>query len=195
LFNSSHEELTLNTIFRFARFEADRSRYQLRQGSRTVKLERLPLELLFLLLENAGKLVRREQLVAMLWHDASFLDTERGINTAVRKIRKALEDDPRHPQFIETVLGIGYRFIGSVLPENRGQAPLSEIHSYGHAEKGGVHGDSDEIRMRAFQIDASGRVPVLTCHISVHNIPLGRFPLVELELPPDVVFPLQAQDR
>ena len=90
----------MENVFRFARFEADRERYQLRSGSRTIKLERIPLELLFLLLEHREKLVSREQIVARLWCDESFMDTERSINTAVRKIRRALGDDPRHPRFV-----------------------------------------------------------------------------------------------
>jgi DNA-binding winged helix-turn-helix (wHTH) protein len=97
----------LDNVFRFASFEADRARYQLRSGNRTIKLERIPLELLFLLLEHRGKLVNREEIVARLWCDDSFLDTECSINTAVRKIRKALGDDPRHPRFLETVVGKG----------------------------------------------------------------------------------------
>lgn len=97
----------MDNVFRFASFEADRARYQLRSGNRTIKLERIPLELLFLLLEHRGKLVNREEIVARLWCDDSFLDTECSINTAVRKIRKALGDDPRHPRFLETVVGKG----------------------------------------------------------------------------------------
>ena len=80
----------LENVFRFARFEADRARYQLRSGSRTIKLERIPLELLFLLLEHRGELISREQIVARLWSDDSFLDTERSINTAVRKALQVL---------------------------------------------------------------------------------------------------------
>src|SRR5215468_7111522 len=111
----------LDNIFRFARFEANRQQYQLWCGNRPIKLERLPLELLFLLLENRGKLVTRTQIVGKLWGDNVFLDTERSINTAVRKIRKALDDDSRHPQFVETVVGRGYRFVAASAPSNPAQ--------------------------------------------------------------------------
>jgi TolB-like protein/DNA-binding winged helix-turn-helix (wHTH) protein/lipoprotein NlpI len=94
--------------------ELDLSRYELRRGDRTVRLEKQPMELLILLVERQGQLVTREEIVAQLWGHQTFLDTERSINTAVRKIRIALRDDPDAPTFIQTVVGKGYRFIGPV---------------------------------------------------------------------------------
>jgi DNA-binding response OmpR family regulator len=78
----------LDDIFRFACFEADRARYRLLCRRRAIKLERIPLEILFLLLEHSGRLVLREEIVAKVWGHDIFLDTERSINTAIRKIRK-----------------------------------------------------------------------------------------------------------
>ena len=160
-------------------------------GSRTIKLERIPLELLFLLLEHRGKLVNREQIVARLWCDESFLDTERSINTAVRKVRKALGDDPRHPRFIETVVGKGYRFIAPLEQED----PRREIQSGGRAIPRAGHRDGSEIRLRGFSVEVNGGPPVLTCDVVVSNIPLGRLPLMELELPAGVTLPLKPRDR
>jgi len=181
----------LENVFRFARFELDRERYQLRSGSRTIKLERIPLELLFLLLEHRGKLVNREQIVARLWCDRSFLDTERSINTAVRKIRRALRDDPRRPRFVETVVGKGYRFLAPLEQED----PRREIESdVPLAARAGNRGGS-EIRLRGFSVEATGGLPILTCDVVVSNIPLGRLPLMELELPADVTLPLKPRDR
>jgi len=177
----------LENVFRFVRFEADRERYQLRSGSRTIKLERIPLELLFLLLEHRGKLVNREQIVARLWCDESFMDTERSINTAVRKVRKALGDDPRHPRFIETVVGKGYRFIAPLEQED----PLREIRSDVPAAARADNRDGSEIRLRGFLVETNGGPPVLTCDVVVSNIPLGRLPLMELELPAEVTLPLK----
>ena len=117
----------MKNVFRFASFEADRGRYQLRHGIRAIKLERIPLELLFLLLEHNGELVSREQIASMLWGSDVYLDTERSINTAIRKIRKALEDDPHHPQFIETIVGKGYRFAASLTSDNEIQDPAPGI--------------------------------------------------------------------
>ena len=181
----------MDNVFRFTNFEADRERYQLRSGSRTIKLERIPLELLFLLLEHKGKLVNREQIVARLWSDHSFLDTERSINTAVRKVRRALGDDPRHPRFIETVVGKGYRFFAALEQDDR----VREVESGVPAAARTGNRDGSEIRLRAFSVEATGGAPVLTCDVVVSNIPLGRIPLMELELPADVALPLKPSDR
>src|SRR5216684_9218929 len=79
-----------------------------------VKLEKLPMELLLLLLGRRGELVTREVIIARLWGEDVFVDTEQGINTAIRKIRQALRDDPEQPRFLQTVVGKGYRFIAPV---------------------------------------------------------------------------------
>src|SRR5262245_25171333 len=69
------------------------------------------MELLILLVSRKGALVSREEIVGRLWGPEVFVDSEHGINTAVRKIRRALNDDPERPQFVETVVGKGYRFV------------------------------------------------------------------------------------
>src|SRR5215469_13863484 len=72
-----------------------------------------PDELLILLVERSGELVTREEIIAKFWGEA-FLDTDNAVNTAVRKIRQALEDSPELPRFVQTVSGKGYRFIAPV---------------------------------------------------------------------------------
>jgi TolB-like protein/DNA-binding winged helix-turn-helix (wHTH) protein/Tfp pilus assembly protein PilF len=100
------------TIHKFGDFELDRARFELRRNGQPLKLERIPMELLLLLLEKDGEIVTRQQIVERLWGKDVFVDTEHGINTAVRKIRAALREDIEHPRFIQTVSGKGYRFIG-----------------------------------------------------------------------------------
>jgi DNA-binding winged helix-turn-helix (wHTH) protein len=185
----------LDNIFRFARFEADRARYQLWSETRPIKLERIPLELLFLLLENRGKLVARAQIVARLWGDDVFLDTERSINTAIRKIRKALDDDPRHPRFIETVIGRGYRFIAPLGSENEIQNPRNETFSAATPAAIEIGAQGADILLRSFSIETTGGSTVLTCDVVVSNIPLGRIRLLELDLPDNVTLPLKLHDR
>jgi TolB-like protein/DNA-binding winged helix-turn-helix (wHTH) protein len=72
------------------------------------------MELLIFLLEKEGHLVTREEIVKRLWGKDVFLDTEHGINTAIRKIRNVLRDDPETPRFVQTVTGKGYRFIAPI---------------------------------------------------------------------------------
>ncbi len=83
----------------------------------------IPMDLLILLLENRGDLVRREEIVARLWGKDTFLDAENAVNTAVRKLRHALRDSIAQPAFIQTVSGKGYRFIAPVTPELDEPAP------------------------------------------------------------------------
>jgi len=89
-------------------------RYELRRGSSVLKLEKIPMELLILLVERRDQLVGREEIIARLWGKDVFLDTEQGINTAIRKIRLTLGDDPNDPRFLQTIVGKGYRFVGPI---------------------------------------------------------------------------------
>jgi TolB-like protein/DNA-binding winged helix-turn-helix (wHTH) protein/Tfp pilus assembly protein PilF len=95
-------------------FELDRGAYELSRNGRTLKLERIPMELLLLLVERRGQLVAREQIIQRIWGKDVFLDADTSINSAIRKIRQVLKDDPEQPRFIQTVTGRGYRFIAAV---------------------------------------------------------------------------------
>jgi TolB-like protein/DNA-binding winged helix-turn-helix (wHTH) protein/Flp pilus assembly protein TadD len=128
-------------VARFAEFELDSGRYELRRGDRVLKLEKIPMEILTLLVESSGQLVTRDQIIDRIWGKDVFLDTEHGINTAIRKIRQALGDDPEQPRFVQTITGKGYRFIapaveispggiGSAIVEARPPVETpSQIHS------------------------------------------------------------------
>src|ERR1700731_423358 len=95
-------------------FELDLRPRRLRRGTRVMKLERIPLEILLLLIERAGEIVTREEIVARVWGADVFLDTDNSIRGAIRKIRQVLKDDSEQPRFIQTVTGRGYRFIATV---------------------------------------------------------------------------------
>jgi len=96
-------------------FELDLRPRRLRRGSHVLKLERIPLEILILLLEHRGEIVSREKIVARVWGNDVFLDTDNSIRGAIRKVRQALKDDPETPRFIQTVTGRGYRFIAPII--------------------------------------------------------------------------------
>jgi TolB-like protein/DNA-binding winged helix-turn-helix (wHTH) protein/tetratricopeptide (TPR) repeat protein len=95
-------------------FELDRGAYELHRSGRVIKIERIPMELLLLLVEQRGNLVSREQIIERIWGRDVFLDADTSINSAIRKIRQVLRDDPEQPKFIQTVTGRGYRFIATV---------------------------------------------------------------------------------
>ena len=98
-------------LIKFEEFELDCACYELRRRGRALKLEKIPMELLMLLATAEGRLVSREEIEERLWGNGVFVDAEHGINTAIRKIRQALGDDPEHPRFVQTVQRKGYRFI------------------------------------------------------------------------------------
>ena len=102
-------------MIKFKEFELDCDRYELRRNGRAVKLEKMPMELLILLAAKKGRLVTRPEIIECLWGSEVFVDSEHGINTAIRKLRLALRDDPEKPCFVETVTGKGYRFIAPAI--------------------------------------------------------------------------------
>jgi len=104
-------------IIRFDNFGLDYSRFQLSRNGRSIRLEGLPLQLLMFLVEKRGELVTREQIASALWSKDVFVDVEQGINTAIRKVRRALGDDADEPQYLQTVVGRGYRFVAPVSQE------------------------------------------------------------------------------
>jgi len=102
-------ETVSGEIIKFDEFEVDVGRYELRRRGRAVKLEKIPMELLILLAQREGQLVTREEITQKLWGNDVFVDTRQGINTAIRKVRLALRDDPDEPRVLQTVVGKGYR--------------------------------------------------------------------------------------
>src|SRR5215472_9734569 len=96
--------------FLFGQFVLDLGRFQLTRAGKALHLERIPMSLLILLVREHGRLIDREEIVEQLWGKNLHFDTNNSINTAIRKIRHALGDDPGNPQYVETVLGKGYRF-------------------------------------------------------------------------------------
>jgi DNA-binding winged helix-turn-helix (wHTH) protein/Tol biopolymer transport system component len=101
-------------VLRFGAFEVDIGQRELRRSGLKVKIQEQPFQILALLLERPGAIVGREDLQKAIWPNGTFVDFERGLNTAVTKLRLALGDDPDNPRFIETVPRRGYRFIAAV---------------------------------------------------------------------------------
>lgn len=109
-------------------FELDRRAYQLRRSGRVLRVERIPMELLLLLVDQRGDLVSRSEIVEKIWGKDVFLDTDNSINSAIRKLRRALRDDPDRPRFILTIPGKGYRFIAPIVAGGPEGKPATENH-------------------------------------------------------------------
>jgi DNA-binding winged helix-turn-helix (wHTH) protein len=119
----------------FDRFEVDLIRRRLRRDGRVVRLQPKPFLLLARLLERPGEVITRSELQAALWTGETHVEFEAGLNTAVRKLRRALGDSAADARFVQTVPGIGYRFI----------APVSQPQTAA-PENGDSHLFRDEVR-------------------------------------------------
>ena len=98
----------------FGTFELDRESGELLKRGLPLRVQEKPLQLLLLLLEHPGEIVSREDLQRRLWPNGTYVDFDKGLNTAVKKLRYALGDSPDKPVFIETIPRRGYRFIAPV---------------------------------------------------------------------------------
>jgi DNA-binding winged helix-turn-helix (wHTH) protein/tetratricopeptide (TPR) repeat protein len=111
---------------RFGSFEADLLEGKLTKKGNRIRLQQQPLRILALLLEHPGQLVSREEICQKLWSDHTFVEFDDALNTAVRKLREALNDSADNPRFLETVPRRGYRFVAPVawLPEPQAVATI-----------------------------------------------------------------------
>ena len=99
-------------IFRFDRFQADDTAFRLVADGVPLSLEPKALRLLLYLIQNRGRLVRKQELLDAVWADAAV--TESALTRSIGLLRKTLDDDSREPRYIETVPTAGYRFIAHV---------------------------------------------------------------------------------
>lgn len=113
-------------VVRFGVFEVDLETGQvLRKGLR-VRLQEQPFQVLRMLLERPGELVRREDLRQRLWPAVLSVDFEQGLSKAVHKVRVALGDSADNPRFIETLARRGYRFIATLEGNRRAADRVGE---------------------------------------------------------------------
>ena len=114
----------------FGSFVLDTSGASLRRGDEHLPLTRKRYEILLLLVENAGRLLLKEEILERIWPD-QYID-EANLTNSIYAIRRLIEDDPRKPQLIMTVPGRGYRFQGEVnvqddsIPEENGALDAEE---------------------------------------------------------------------
>jgi TolB-like protein/DNA-binding winged helix-turn-helix (wHTH) protein/Flp pilus assembly protein TadD len=101
-------------IVRFGRFEVDFRAGELLKNGRKIRLQDQPLQVLAMLLERPGEVVRRDDLRLRLWPTDTFVDFDHGLNNAINRLREALNDSADAPRFIETLPRRGYRFIAPV---------------------------------------------------------------------------------
>ncbi len=102
-----------HTDVSFGPFRLDGRNEQVWRGQEVVRLTNKALAVLRYLVEHSGQLVTKDELFAAVWPGVVVGDS--ALVVCIRELRQALGDERRMPQFIETVHGRGYRFIGKVV--------------------------------------------------------------------------------
>jgi TolB-like protein/DNA-binding winged helix-turn-helix (wHTH) protein/Tfp pilus assembly protein PilF len=99
-------------IYRFDPFQVDDADLRLTANGKQVPLEPRPFRLLLYLIQNSNRLVRKQEILDIVWQEAAVSDAV--LTRSIGLVRKALGDDSRAPRYIETVPTAGYRFIAGV---------------------------------------------------------------------------------
>jgi TolB-like protein/Tfp pilus assembly protein PilF len=99
---------------RFGPFEVDTTDARLWKHGIAIPLREQVFQVLVALLEHPGEVVTRDELRRRIWEDSTTVDFDAGLNTAISRLRAALNDNPESVRFIETVPKRGYRFVAPV---------------------------------------------------------------------------------
>lgn len=103
-------------VYRFDGITVDLDAMRLRRDGKDIAVEPKSFYVIELLILNRSRVVHKEEIFRAVWKDVVV--TDNALTRTMTQIRKALNDDPRHPRFIETVPTVGYRFIGALVPAN-----------------------------------------------------------------------------
>ena len=107
-------EANASRPIQFGDFSVDPRAGELFKKGTRIKLQQQPFQVLSILLERPGDLVTREELRERIWPADTFVDFDHSLNTAVKKLRQALDDSVEKPRYVETLPRKGYRFLGEV---------------------------------------------------------------------------------
>ena len=99
---------------RFGAFELDLRAGELQKGTRKILLQEQPFQILYMLVEQTGNLVTREEIRRKLWPNDTVVEFDHSIHAAINKLRQALGDSADKPKYIETVARRGYRLMVEV---------------------------------------------------------------------------------
>jgi TolB-like protein/DNA-binding winged helix-turn-helix (wHTH) protein len=101
----------MKRLVKLGEHEVDLELRELRKDGRSIALQAQPFQILVALLERPEGIVTREELKKRLWRPDTHVDFDRGLGTAIGKLRTALNDSGRRPRIIETVNGRGFRLL------------------------------------------------------------------------------------
>jgi DNA-binding response OmpR family regulator len=110
---SATTEASEDAPFRFAGRTIDFSKLELITPEKTIRLTLMESDLLRYLVQNRGRIVSRKELLEQVWRVREDTDT-RAIDNFVVRLRRYLEDEPSDPVYLQTVRGVGYRFLPDI---------------------------------------------------------------------------------
>jgi Tol biopolymer transport system component/DNA-binding winged helix-turn-helix (wHTH) protein len=176
----------------FGTFELDREPGELLKRGLPLHVQEKPLQLLLLLLEHPGEIVSREDLQRRLWPNGTYVDFDKGLNAAVKKLRYALGDSRDKPVYIETIPRRGYRFIapvscngigladplagGTTFPTSTGEAESID----GRSEKG-FHSSNQPASSRKYWYSLFAALIVVASLLLVKYNKFSRTPALDLQ--------------
>jgi DNA-binding response OmpR family regulator len=100
---------TAPDVLAFGSIEVDLRAHRVRRRGEPIALTRKEFQMLELLLQRRGEVVRREEFLDRIWGKDVFV-TPRTVDTHMATLRRKLEADPENPKFLVGVRGVGYRF-------------------------------------------------------------------------------------
>jgi len=127
-----HLQTTTARYVRFGPFHIDQQRQQIFLDSTPLRLQGKVYQALIVLLQKQGEVVTREELRQALWPADTHVDYVANTNTAINKLRQALNQSANKPSYIETIPRRGYRFAGTAefseipFPTMPGNSPTAE---------------------------------------------------------------------
>jgi Tol biopolymer transport system component/DNA-binding winged helix-turn-helix (wHTH) protein len=160
-------------ILQFGIYEIDVRTGELRKSGVKLKLQEQPFQVLCMLVEHPGEIVRREELRNRLWPADTFVDFDRGLNAAVKRLRDALGDSADSPVFIETLARRGYRFIAPV----NGSSASGVFETAPAAEQG-----RSSFWTRRIAISCLGLIIIASLVWAVWRLPLRHTDIIERKL-------------
>ena len=136
-----------STIYRFGGFQLDAAERLLYDADRSIQLPPKAFDTLQLLVENAGRVLSKERMLAEIW-EGSFVE-ENNLAQNISLLRKTLGEN-KAEKFIETVPKFGYRFIAEVATEEPGVEVFEGTRARVYVEDGdGIHHISQDPSGRA----------------------------------------------
>jgi DNA-binding winged helix-turn-helix (wHTH) protein/Tol biopolymer transport system component len=148
--------------FKFGLFEADLDQGSLSRQGLPVRLQEQPFRILALLLEARGEILTREDLRKNLWPDGTFVDFDGSLNTALMKLRVALNDNAENPIFIETLPRKGYRFIAPI--------EVARVETAAVTTAVRIEGEGRDLQGQAVALQEAVRIEKSSLERSTHHI-------------------------